>query len=59
MNARPDSRSPARQLAKQLTIALSLFLLASSATAQTIKIATLAPEGTTWMNAPLLNHDGY
>lgn len=37
--------------AKQFTAALLLFILASSATAQTIKIATLAPEGTPWMNA--------
>lgn len=35
----------------KLTAALSLFVLGSSASAQTIKIATLAPEGTTWMNA--------
>jgi TRAP-type C4-dicarboxylate transport system substrate-binding protein len=38
-------------LAIQLFAALLLFVLGSSANAQTIKIATLAPEGTTWMIA--------
>lgn len=38
-------------LAKQLAAALLLFVLAFSASAQTIKIATIAPEGSGWMNA--------
>ena len=47
MNAQVNMRS----LAKPLSAALLLFVLVSSASAQTIKIATLVPEGTTWMNA--------
>jgi len=38
-------------LAAKLLAILFLFVLAPSANAQTIKIATLAPEGTTWMVA--------
>lgn len=38
-------------LATKLLATLFLFVLAPSANAQTIKIATLAPEGTTWMVA--------
>ncbi len=38
-------------LKKQLTVALLLILLTASASAQTIKIATLAPEGASWMVA--------
>jgi len=38
-------------LAAKLLATLFLFVLAPSANAQTIKIATLAPEGTTWMIA--------
>ena len=38
-------------LAAKLLATLFLFVLAPSAHAQTIKIATLAPEGTTWMVA--------
>ena len=38
-------------LLKRLSTALLLFVLAAPASAQTIKIATLVPEGTTWMIA--------
>ncbi len=47
MNAQTDKGS----LAKKFGAALLLFLLASSVDAQTIKIATLVPEGSPWMNA--------
>lgn len=51
MNTQVTKKSCARQLAGRLSAALLLLMLVSSATAQTIKIATLAPEGTSWMNA--------
>jgi TRAP-type C4-dicarboxylate transport system substrate-binding protein len=38
-------------LVKQFAATLLLFALATSVSAQTIKIATLAPEGTSWMIA--------
>ncbi len=47
MNPQPDKGS----LAQRLAIALLLFLVTSSVSAQTIKIATLAPEGSSWMIA--------
>jgi len=40
-----------RQFTGRFTIALILFGVMSVASAQTIKIATLAPEGSGWMNA--------
>jgi len=45
------TQTPKGSLLVQLSIALLLFVLASSASAKDIKIATLAPEGTTWMIA--------
>lgn len=42
---------PARQFAARFTIALILLGVMSAASAQTIKLATLAPEGSSWMNA--------
>lgn len=47
MNKQADTGS----LTKQFAVALLLFFLASSTNAQTIKIATLIPEGSPWMNA--------
>jgi len=40
-----------RKLAGQVTIALMLLAVMSAASAQTIKLATLAPEGSSWMEA--------
>ena len=42
--------TPARQIAGLLAILLLLFGLIPLANAQTIKLATLAPEGSGWMN---------
>ena len=51
MKTQAEKGSLAKQLASQFAAVLLLFALASSASAQTIKIATLAPEGAAWMNA--------
>jgi len=51
MSTKSAKGSLITQRTKQLTFALILLVLASTASAQTIKIATLAPEGTTWMIA--------
>lgn len=51
MNTQTDKGLWVKQAARQLATGLLFLVLASVASAQTIKIATLAPEGTEWMNA--------
>ena len=50
MNSRFEKGFLSRQFAGRFAIALILLGLISAADAQTIKLATLAPEGSGWMN---------
>ena len=49
MNPSLTKRAPDWQLAGQIVVGLILLCLVSTANAQTIKLATIAPEGSGWM----------
>jgi len=46
-----NTQIPPRQFALRCALALILLAMMSGVSAQTIKLATLAPEGSSWMNA--------
>lgn len=51
MNPSLTKRPPERQLTGKIVIGLILLCLMSTAGAQTIKLATIAPEGSSWMTS--------
>ena len=51
MNLSPIKRASDWQFAGQIFVGLILLCLVSTAGAQTIKLATIVPEGSGWMNS--------
>jgi len=51
MNPRLTKKAPAWQFAARIATGFILLGLISTANAQTIKLATIAPEGSSWMNS--------
>lgn len=51
MNPRLFNKAPVCPVVMHVVFGLILFCLVSTASAQTIKLATIAPEGSSWMNS--------